>query len=138
MSNVSLHISGRPGAFRLMERDYAAQGTPPDYTDICALSDHEASSLAASGLIDPWFAEIPSLPEADPSVFLSLEPGPYTGHVVMLRLPARPPRSRHLEIPVPGIEHLVRAAVRDRTALVNFLEKTRIALAGMKPASAAC
>lgn len=117
-----------------MERNYFAQGCRPDYTDPCAISDDEAAGLAASGLIDPWFTDIPVVATADPADHLSFEVGAHSRNLVMLRLP-RHARREPIEMEVPGLEHLLRAAARDPARLAALLERSRIAVAGMKPLS---
>jgi hypothetical protein len=124
----SLHVTGAPGKYRLMLRDYFCQGERPDYVDICVLSDIEALDLVSGGrLVEPWFNEKDFAGRSgDPSSCLALVDGEYGSPEVRVRLPAAGRRKKAVDVAVPVIDD-VRLALRDPGKAAAFLAKTRIA-----------
>jgi len=121
---VSLTVTGAPGRFMLTERDHAFQGNNPHYTDLCPLTDEEASALVASRLVDAM-ADVPRMPGVAPASYLALE-HQQADLAIVLRLPATEPRTEALHRTLPGYDGMLAVASADAAKRDNLLRNTRI------------
>lgn len=126
--SISLRICGTPGNFRLVERNYTCQGENPSYLPLRKLTDHEASALARSKLIDPLLCDVPMDPSARPGDFLRLEKDEDGSPFIRLRLPEIAGRSAYDGIlPDFGLEKLLQGNPANPS---KFLHNTGIAFSG--------
>jgi hypothetical protein len=133
--SISLHVSGRPGLFYLMRREYLCQGEKPDYIKVCRLSDEEAASLVRSdGVVEPWMNEndIPKIEGASAGRYLTLVsdapdqefPEITRALQILLTLPASGLRPDAREIVVPGYRDQLMEIRGDAKKTAAFLKKT--------------
>lgn len=123
--STSFRICGKPGNFKLVERDYPCQGENPSYMTLCRLTDREASALAGSLLIDPLLCEVPRDPSARAFDFLFFERDADGTPFIRLRLPEIDGRAAVDSIlPDFGLERLLQSKADN---ILLFLKNTGIA-----------